>query len=137
MSHIAQVKTQVKDLDVFREILGLLGFKLTGKAGKVRAMDGGTREVVDKVEGHEIGVHSSVNESGETIYQLTGEFYRGNFNGQNYYGKEGQLADKINQQYAARKIKKELELQGYQMQENPNFEVDAQGNIVMSLVSYQ
>lgn len=137
MSHIAQVKTQVKDLDVFREILGLLGFKLTGKAGKVRAMDGGTREVVDKVEGQEIGVHSSQNESGETIYQLTGEFYRGNFNGKNYYMKEQQLADTINQQYAARKIKKELEAQGYQMNENHQFEADANGDITISLVSYQ
>ena len=132
MSHIASVKTKVKDLEVFKEILGLLGFKLTGQSGTVRAMDGGHKSVVDKIEGHEIGVHAEQDETGETIYQLTGEFYR-----TGYYMKEQQLADKINQQYAARKIKKELEAQGYQMNENHAFEADANGDITISLVSYQ
>jgi len=132
MSHIAQVKTQVKDLEVFKEIMGLLGFKLTGKGGTVRAMDGGTREVLDKVAGHDIGIHATQNESGEEVFQLTGEFYR-----TGWYGKERELADKINQQYAARKIKKELEAQGYQLSENSEYAVDANGDITITLVSYQ
>lgn len=110
----------------------MLGFKLTGKTGTVRAMDGGRKEVVDKVEGQEIGIHTVKNDVGEDVYQLTGEFYR-----TGYYMKEQELADKINQQYAARKIKKELEMQGYQVSENANYAMDAAGNINITMVSYQ
>jgi hypothetical protein len=95
-------------------------------------MDGGKREVVDKIDGHDIGVHASENESGETIYQLTGEFYR-----TGWYNKEKELADKINQQYAVRKIKKEMELSGYQMSENMEYAADTEGNITIKMVCYQ
>jgi hypothetical protein len=128
---MATVKTACKDLQVLKEVLKDMGFETVEGKSSVKAMDGKTTEVVAKIKGQEFGIEQTKDANGDLVYNVTGEFYR-----TKWYGQEKAMTDKINRGYAARKTKHELEALGYVVAENQELKENADGTIEITMTKY-
>lgn len=131
MSHMATVKTACKDLQVLKDVLKDMGFETVDGKSSVKAMDGKTTEVVAKIKGQEFGIEQTKDQNGDLVYNVTGEFYR-----TKWYGQEKAMTDKINRGYAARKTRHELEALGYVIAENQELKENADGTIELTMTKY-
>lgn len=131
MSHMATVKTACKDLQVLKDVLSDMGFETVEGKSSVKAMDGKTTEVVAKIKGQEFGIEQTKDQNGDLVYNVTGEFYR-----TKWYGQEKAMTDKINRGYAARKTRHELEALGYVIAENQELKENADGTIEITMTKY-
>lgn len=131
MSHIAEVKTVVKDFEVLKDILNEMGFKVKEGNGTVVAMDRKTRNVIAKVEGQEFGIEQVTDQEGDLTYNVVGEFYRSG-----YYGQEAKMAAEINRKYGTKKTVKELQAIGYVITENTQLKENADGSIEFVMSKY-
>jgi hypothetical protein len=128
---MATVKTACKDLQVLKDVLKDMGFDTVDGKSSVKAMDGKTTEVVAKIKGQEFGIEQTKDQNGDLVYNVTGEFYR-----TKWYGQEKAMTDKINRGYAARKTKHELEALGYVIAENQEMKENADGTIEITMTKY-
>jgi hypothetical protein len=131
MSHIAEIKTRVTDLNILKDILKELGFDLVDGKTNVKDMVGKRVEVISKAKGHEFGIQEVKGEDGVTTYNVTGEFYS-----TKWYCKEKEMAAKINRTFSARKIKAEMEALGYSGMENFQLKENNDGSIVFEMGHY-
>ena len=131
MSHMATVKTACRDLEVLKDVLKDMGFETVDGKTTVKAMDGKTTECVAKIKGHEFGVEETKDQNGDKVYNVTGEFYR-----TKWYGQEKAMTEKINRGYAARKARRELQSLGYFVAENQELKENADGSIEITMSKY-
>ena len=131
MSHIAEVKTKVTDLEVLKEILAEMKFEVVEGKGTVTAMDRKTRNVVAKVKDQEFGIEKVEDTEGNATYNVVGEFYKSG-----YYGREKEMATAINKSYGVKKTVKELSSLGYIVTENQAFTEGKDGSIEFVVSKY-